>query len=325
MSVPATIEQETKGAVALPIQDSPTIQVFGRQEDFVAAQRMATALASSTLVPKEYQGNIPNILVAMELANRIGVSIFAAMQNLDIIHGKPSWRATFLIATVNSSGRFSPLRFRFVSKEGKDDWGCRAVATDRQSDEECVGPLVTIALAKKEGWHGKNGSKWKTIPELMLTYRAAAFWTRIYAPELSLGMHTSDEVTDMYVRPTTSKTATLAELTRSNDAAAPTQEASDTGKDAHQSTARGGSGHANGGTDATAPNSETLFKDDDSATDGGVSDIHRELVAEFDTRGYGNKSIESRLQEVASVSSIHELTDSKAAEVLANLKKLEDD
>ena len=31
------------------------------------------------------------------------------------------------------------------------------------------------------------------MPEQMFMYRAAAFWQRIYAPELSLGMQTIDE------------------------------------------------------------------------------------------------------------------------------------
>lgn len=174
------------------------INVFADQGAFESGQRMAKALASSTLVPKEYQGNVPNVLIALEAASRIGASVFAVMQNLDIIHGRPSWRATFLIATVNACGRFSPLRFRFQGAEGTEAWGCRAVARDRESGEECIGSLITVGLAKSEGWTSKNGSKWKTMPEQMLCYRAAAFWTRVYAPELSLGMQTAEEVADVH-------------------------------------------------------------------------------------------------------------------------------
>jgi hypothetical protein len=112
------------------------------------------------------------------------------------IHGKPTWSAAFLIATVNSCGRFSPMRFRWVGKEGADEWGCRAYAVEREGNLELVGALVTIAMAKAEGWYSKNGSKWKTMPEQMLQYRAAAFWTRAYAPEIALGMHTSEEIHD---------------------------------------------------------------------------------------------------------------------------------
>lgn len=186
-------------AVVDPSTGSDSIQAFSSQQNFEAAQRMAHALSKSSLVPKEYQGNLPNCLIALELAGRVGVSVFAAMQNLDIIHGRPSWRSSFLVACVNSTGRFSPLRFRFQGVEGTDDWGCRAYATD-STGEECVGTLITIGLAKAEGWYGKNGSKWRTMPEQMLRYRAAAFWSRVYAPEVSLGMHTSDELGDIESR-----------------------------------------------------------------------------------------------------------------------------
>jgi hypothetical protein len=172
------------------------IAAFSSQASFEAAQRMAKALASSSLMPTAYQNSIPNCLVAMEMASRIGASVFMVAQNLDVIHGKPSWSSKFLIATVNASGRFTAIRWRWQGTEGKDDWGCRAVAKDRETGEECVGPLVTIKLAKEEGWYAKNGSKWKTLPELMLMYRSAGFWTRVYCPELSLGLNTAEEAID---------------------------------------------------------------------------------------------------------------------------------
>ncbi len=174
-----------------------TPSTFSSTAGFELAQRAAKALAASSLVPTQYQGNVPNCLIAMEIANRIGASIFATMQSMHVIHGRPGFSAAFLIATVNSSGRFTPLRFRFEGAENSDAWGCRAYAQDRESGEECVGPLVNIALAKAEGWYQKKGSKWQTMPELMLHYRAAAFWTRVYAPEMSLGMQTVEEVHDV--------------------------------------------------------------------------------------------------------------------------------
>jgi hypothetical protein len=172
------------------------ISAFSSESSFAAAVRMAKALSQSSLMPSAYQGNIPNCLIALELAHRIGASVLMVAQNLDIIHNRPSWRAQFLIATVNSSRRFTPIRFRFEGKIGTDDWGCRAVAKDKSTGEECVGPLVTIRLAKAEDWYSKKGSKWQTLPELMLHYRSAAFWARVYAPELSLGMATSEEIVD---------------------------------------------------------------------------------------------------------------------------------
>jgi hypothetical protein len=159
---------------------------------------MAKALASSTLVPDAYRGeaNLGNCIIALELSQRIGASVMAVMQSMVPIHGKPTWSASFLIATVNSCGRFSPMRFRWVGKEGTDEWGCRAYAVERDSNLELVGALVNINMAKVEGWYGKSGSKWKTMPEQMLQYRAGAFWCRTYAPEIALGMHTSEEIQD---------------------------------------------------------------------------------------------------------------------------------
>lgn len=176
----------------------PTASAFGSGvEAWTTSQRIATALASSSIVPAAYQGSIPNVLVAMEYANRLGASVLAVMQNMDVIHGRPSLRSTFLIGTVNASNRFTPIRFRWQGDEGTDTWGCRAVAKDRESGEDCIGPLVTIATAKNEGWYAKPGSKWKTIPELMLMYRAGGWWTRVYCPELSLGMQTAEETEDL--------------------------------------------------------------------------------------------------------------------------------
>lgn len=161
---------------------------------FTANVRQAQALAESDLVPQAYRGNVANVMVAAELAHRIGASVMAIMQNLHIIQGKPSFSSSFLIACVNACGRFSPMRFKF-SGEGQE-YGCRAYAADVKTGEECEGPMVTLKMAKAEGWSTKSGSKWVNMPDLMLTYRAAAFWSRIYAPEISLGMHTTDEVED---------------------------------------------------------------------------------------------------------------------------------
>lgn len=165
---------------------------------FDLAQRVAKAYSSSSLIPEVFRSNIPNCMIAMELSQRTGTGILAVMQNLYIVHGKPSWSSSYLIATVNTCGRFSPLRFKFQGAEGDDNWGCRAYATDKETGEICTGSLITIGMAKVENWYSKKGSKWQTMPEQMLQYRAAAFWIRLFAPELSMGMQTKDEVQDVH-------------------------------------------------------------------------------------------------------------------------------
>ncbi len=164
---------------------------------FELAQRAAKCLSMSTLVPKEYQGNLSNCIIALNMAARVGADPLMVMQNLVVVHGKPTWSAQFLIATVNTCGRFSALRYEFFGEKGSDSWGCRAWAIEKETSEKLIGSDVTIALAKKEGWYGKSGSKWQSMPQQMLMYRAGAWWTRAYAPELSMGLQTDDEQRDI--------------------------------------------------------------------------------------------------------------------------------
>lgn len=171
---------------------------FNSLQGFELAQRAARLLASSTMVPENYQGNLPNCVIALNMANRMGADPLMVMQNLHIVYGRPAWSAQFLIATFNMCGRFSSLRFEFAGTEGQDDWGCRAWAIEKSTEEKLTGALVTIGLAKKEGWYGKSGSKWQSMPEQMLRYRAASWFVRAYAPELSMGLQTADEISDTY-------------------------------------------------------------------------------------------------------------------------------
>lgn len=172
-----------------------TENAFVNSESFEMAQRMAKALASSGLIPKDYQNNIPNTMIALELSNRTGVSPIMVMQNLHVIQGKPSWSSSFIIAIINSYKKFSmPLNFR-LEGEG-DSLSCVAFTTgiDGQIYES---PKVNIQMAKDEGWFSKSGSKWKTMPELMIRYRAAAFFGRLYCPEVLMGMQSEDEIIDV--------------------------------------------------------------------------------------------------------------------------------
>lgn len=189
--------------------------------------RQADAWSKSTIIPSDYRGKPSNCLVALEMSHRTGVPVLAVMQNLFVIQGKPSWSAQFLIAAANASGRFSPLRYRFEGKEGTEDWGCRVVATDLRSGEELIGSPVTMRMAKAEGWSTKSGSKWLTMPEQMLRYRAAAFWARTYAPELAVGLQTVEEVEDVTPLPN-ERVRELVGVLDAGDDAVPEEEPEDT-------------------------------------------------------------------------------------------------
>jgi len=169
---------------------------FASDVGFNLLWRGAKALAASTLVPKEYINQPANCMIALNMARHMGIDPLMCMQNLYIVHGRPGWSAQFMIACFNQCGRFSSLRFRFIGERGNDSWGCQAYATELSTGDILDGPEITIGMAKKDGWYAKNGSKWQTIPEQMLRYRAAAWFIRTVAPEIAMGFHTTDELRD---------------------------------------------------------------------------------------------------------------------------------
>ena len=192
---------------------APAVSVgFGTLKGFEAMQRMANLFGRSTIVPDTYRSkgdkdyaSMGNCVIALDMALRMGANPLMVMQNLYVVHGRPAWSAQFLIATLNQSGKFSALRYEFQGEEGTDEWGCRAVTTELATGERLTGPLITIGLAKKEGWYskkdkyGKETSKWQSMPELMLRYRAAAWFVRAYAPEIAMGLQTVEEVRDAVI------------------------------------------------------------------------------------------------------------------------------
>lgn len=174
--------------------------VFGSQENFEQAMRMARCLNLSSIVPVMYQGKekgLSNCIIALEMANRIKMSPLMVMQNLYVVYGNVGWSSKFLIAAWNTCGRYTTIKYEYEGDRGTDDWGCRAVSTEKATGVELKSALVTIKMAKDEGWYNKTGSKWKTMPELMLQYRSAAFLVRAYAPEISMGMQTKEEIEDV--------------------------------------------------------------------------------------------------------------------------------
>lgn len=235
MTQPTTLAQMQTSAVAKP-NDAPMSLLTGAGFDQI--QRVAKALAGSTLVPVQYRAftevkeygkvvghqpngaGLPNCIVALNMAQRMGADPLMVMQNLYVIEGRPSWSSQFIIASINSCGRFSPLRFD-ISEPGKAEdisysatfWKdgkkvteqrkakikhqtCRAWVIEKETGDRLDGPLVSIQMAIDEGWLTKNGSKWLTMPEIMLRYRAASLLGRLYAPELLMGLQSREEVED---------------------------------------------------------------------------------------------------------------------------------
>lgn len=221
--------------VALATTNLPTASA--ETQAFELQLRKAKVFAASTLVPQQYRNNLPDCVIAMNMANRIGADVLMVMQNMYLVQGKPGWSAQFLIATFNSCGRFSSMRFEWKGKQGSADWGCRAYATEKATGEMIQGAWVTWDMAQKEGWTKKTGSKWLSLPELMMQYRSAAFLVRAYAPELGMGLQTVEEIIDVTppagvvsLEQHGSKADAIANALRSRQAEAPAVIDTDTGE-----------------------------------------------------------------------------------------------
>ena len=166
--------------------------IFNSAGAFELAQRMSKALSSSSIVPNAYQGNVGNCMIALEMASRLNASPLMVMQNLHIINGRPAWGSQYIIAMINQSRKYK-TELQFEIKGQGDARSCTAFVLDK-NDHRVEGPTISIQMAKAEGWYDKNGSKWKTMPDVMLRYRAAAFFGRLNCPEMIMGIYTRDEV-----------------------------------------------------------------------------------------------------------------------------------
>lgn len=190
---------DLRPAAPPPLESLPQTRAgFDNVQAFALAQRAGNALAASSLIPEIYRNNLPNCLIALEMAQRIGASPLMVMQHLYIVQGRPAWSAVFMIASFNQCGRFSAIRYEWLGERGTDSYGCRAWAVEKATGEKLVGSPVTWAVVKQEGWDKKSGSKWKTMPEQMFMYRAAAWFVRAYAPEISMGLAAAEEMHDVF-------------------------------------------------------------------------------------------------------------------------------
>lgn len=210
------LQPETSTEIAT--QANNEIQTMWNNQG-IMRQAFAAAkyLASTDLVPEMYHNKPANCLIALDVANRLGISPLMTMQNLYVVRGKPAWSGSFCAAAINGSGKFTPLEFVFVDEGGG---GCFCRATRISTGAVCQSDTITMQMAQNEGWLDKSGSKWKTMPRQMMMYRAASFFARVHCPEVLLGIQTVEEVKDVAGYEDTEKptiTVTLEDTNGSND------------------------------------------------------------------------------------------------------------
>ena len=188
--VPAVLEQATENGMA---------NVWQNKDQFNQLLRAAQMLSQTSIIPQNYQGKPQDCFLAIEMANRMGVSPIVVMQNMYVVKGKPSWAGQACTMLINSCGKFKDVKHIYTGEKGTPNRGCYVTAT-RISDGSTVnGVEVTMQMAQAEGW--TSNSKWRNLPELMLAYRASAFFARVYCPEAMMGVQTTEEVYDADVKP----------------------------------------------------------------------------------------------------------------------------
>lgn len=186
--------QQERQEIASPFVDA---------ESFQQIFNIGKMWASSDLVPSSYRGKPMDCTIAVDMANRMGVSPMMVMQNLYVVKGNPQWSGQACMSLIKADKHFKNVHHVYTGERGTDSWGCYISAIKRNTGEEVRGPEVTIAMAKAEGWYSKKDkygnetSKWQTMPELMLAYRAAAFFARIHIPNTLMGCAVEGEIEDI--------------------------------------------------------------------------------------------------------------------------------
>lgn len=171
-----------------PVQQAQPIQltstVGANLQIFRECFALAKVYCMAAVVPDSYRNRPADTAVALDMACRMGVSPLMVMQNLYVVQGKPSWSGQACMAFIRAN--YHNVKVIYIGDRGTDNRGCYIKAVD--SDGDIIeGTAVTMGMARAEGWLGKRMSKWQTMPEQMLAYRAAAFFARVHCPELLMG------------------------------------------------------------------------------------------------------------------------------------------
>lgn len=181
----------------IQVVEQPKQQISSQLQDFSDNWRIAAQYSKSDLVPEAYKNKPENVIIALGMSQKTGFDVFTIMQNLSIVKGKASWSGSFCRTLIESTGLYKDIDLIEVGKREDDTWGYYLQAI-RKSDGKIVkGASVTMAMAKTEGWINKN-PKWKSMPELMMQYRATAFFARVYASSAINGIQTSEEIEDVF-------------------------------------------------------------------------------------------------------------------------------
>jgi len=152
------------------------------------AIKVAEMLAKSTLVPKAYQGQPANVLVAMAYGESFGMQPLQAMQSVAVVNGMPGLYGDGLLAVCRSCSSWEWMQ------EAID--GETAICTAKRRNEPEVTATFSVADAKRAQLWGKAGP-WTQYPMRMLAMRARAFALRNLYADVLRGMGSAEELQDI--------------------------------------------------------------------------------------------------------------------------------
>ena len=210
------MENEIQELVASPQPELAPVTVWTDKKQFDQLLRAANMLSQTSIIPATYQGKPQDCFVALEMATRMGVSPLVVMQNMYVVKGKPAWAGQACTMFINSCGKFTQVKHVYTGEKGTDSRGCYVTATRISDGIQVNGVEVTIAMAKAEGWTANT--KWRTMPELMLAYRASAFFARVHCPEALMGVQLADEIYDADANRSATRTSTLTAALKEENA-----------------------------------------------------------------------------------------------------------
>jgi hypothetical protein len=149
-------------------------------------------LASSSMIPKQFQGKPQDVLVCVQWGFEIGLAPLQALQNIAVINGKPSIYGDAAMALVQASNVCEDVEEFF---EGEGTPNPVAVCIARRKGRKPVTYRFGIDDAKRAGLWGKSGP-WAMYPKRMMQMRARGFALRDAFPDVLRGLITSEEAQD---------------------------------------------------------------------------------------------------------------------------------
>lgn len=187
--------------------DTPNLPVVDSGlSHFQLLQRQARAYSESTLVSETVR-KYENCVVALMMADEMGESRLAVLQNIYFVHDRPAWITSFMVSRANRSNVFKgPLRWNTKQRDEKNIVvECYADLTHGGSDPR-VSLEIDYKTAVESGWTTYKNKRdqivthprWATpmMIEQMLRWRTASWLIRLYAPEVMMGLPTREEIDD---------------------------------------------------------------------------------------------------------------------------------